>query len=245
MKYEIKNRFSGELIFSFETESMKLCVEAAFRAGTNLSRANLSGVDLYRANLSGANLSGADLSRANLSRANLSEADLYGANLSRADLYGANLSGANLSGANLSRANLSGANLYAANLSRASLSGVDLSGADLYAANMSRASLSGASLHGANLSGANLSGAKYGDGVPIENKPIELASNKYHILVMDTHIKIGCRLYKYTEWENFTDDEISKMDNGALEWWNEWKGIVLSLSLGHQQRIAKSKNEDV
>ena len=35
MKYEIKNRFSGELIFSFETESMKLCVEAAFKARAN------------------------------------------------------------------------------------------------------------------------------------------------------------------------------------------------------------------
>ena len=59
---------------------------------------------------------------------------------------------------------------------------------------------------------------------------------------MDTHIKIGCKLYKHTEWESFTDAEISKMDNGALEWWNEWRGTILSLSLGHQQRIAKLKN---
>ena len=56
---------------------------------------------------------------------------------------------------------------------------------------------------------------------------------------MDTHIKIGCKLYKHTEWESFTDAEIAKMDSGALEWWKEWKVFVLSLSLGHQQRIAK------
>ena len=87
MKFEIKHRFTGSVLFSLETESMKLCVEAAVK-----SRANLSGADLSRANLSGADLSGADLSGADLSGANL-----YGANLSRANLYGANLYGANLS----------------------------------------------------------------------------------------------------------------------------------------------------
>jgi hypothetical protein len=97
MKFEIKNRFNGRVIFSLETESMKLCVEAAWKAGANLSRANLSGADLSRANLSGANLSGANLSGANLSGANLSRANLSRANLSRANLSGADLSGADLS----------------------------------------------------------------------------------------------------------------------------------------------------
>ena len=135
MLFEIKSKFTGNIIFKLETSSLKLCVEAAIKSGANLSGANLSGADL-----SGANLSGADLSGANLSGANLSGANLSGANLSGADLYGANLSGANLSGANLSGANLSGANL----------SGANLSGADLY----------GADLYGANLSGADLYGAK-------------------------------------------------------------------------------------
>jgi hypothetical protein len=84
MLFEIKNRFSGEVVFKLETESFRLCVEAAIK---------------YEANLSGANLSGADLSRA----------DLYEANLSEAYLYGANLYEANLSRADLSRAYLYGA----------------------------------------------------------------------------------------------------------------------------------------
>ena len=108
MLFEIKHRFSGEVVFKLETNSFKLCIEAAIKAGANLSGANLSG----------ANLSGADLSEANLSEANLSIANLYGANLS-----GANLSGADLSEANLSRANLRGANLHGADLSRANLRG--------------------------------------------------------------------------------------------------------------------------
>ena len=86
MKFEIKNRWSGEIIFSIETDSWRLAVELAVKSRANLSRADLSGADLSGANLSGANLSGANLSRANLSGANLS-----GANLSGANLYGETL----------------------------------------------------------------------------------------------------------------------------------------------------------
>jgi hypothetical protein len=100
MKFEIRNRFTGSVILSLETESMKGCIEAAWKIRADLSEANLS-----RANLSGANLSRADLSEADLSGANLSEANLSEANLSRADLSGANLSRADLSGAYLSWAN--------------------------------------------------------------------------------------------------------------------------------------------
>jgi hypothetical protein len=71
MKIEIKNRFTSEIIFSCEAESMKIAVKMAIETHANLSRANLSW-----ASLSGADLSGADLSRANLSRANLSGANL-------------------------------------------------------------------------------------------------------------------------------------------------------------------------
>ena len=65
MKFEINNKFSGDVIFSLETKSFKLCVEAAVEAEANLSGANLSG----------ANLAGADLAEANLSVANLAEAN--------------------------------------------------------------------------------------------------------------------------------------------------------------------------
>jgi len=81
-------RYDGFVLFDHDG-TVQQCLEAAVRAGANLSGANLG-----RANLSGAYLSGV----------NLSGADLYGANLSRADLSGANLSGANLSRADLSRA---------------------------------------------------------------------------------------------------------------------------------------------
>jgi len=86
IKFEIKNRWTGSVLFEYEKEdnTLKDTVEQAVRAGANLSGANLEGANLSRANLS----------RANLSRANLLGANLEGANLSRANLLGANLLGA-------------------------------------------------------------------------------------------------------------------------------------------------------
>jgi len=61
MKFEIKHRLSGDVLFSLETENMKLCVEAAVRSGANLYGANLYGANLFRANLFRAYLFRADL----------------------------------------------------------------------------------------------------------------------------------------------------------------------------------------
>jgi hypothetical protein len=96
VKIEIKSRFGAAVLFSLETDRLKLAVEAAVKSG-----ADLYGANLYGADLRGADLYGADLRGADLYGANLRGADLRGADLRGADLYGANLYGANLYGANL------------------------------------------------------------------------------------------------------------------------------------------------
>ena len=105
IKLQIKNRFTGSVLFEYEKEdnTVKDTVVEAVKTRADLSLANLSG-----ANLSLANLSLANLTEANLNGADLSGADLRGADLSEANLSGADLSGANLSGADLSGAYLSG-----------------------------------------------------------------------------------------------------------------------------------------
>jgi len=155
----------------------------------------------------------------------LSGADLSGAVLPRANLFGVNLAGVNLTGANLAGANLAGANLSGANLSGANLADTNLHYADLF---------------GANLAGAVLTGAKYGKEVPLECTPLMLQGTKYDIIIMDRHIKIGCKLYSHTEWESFSTEQIAQMDDGALTWWKAWKMTVLNLSRLHQQHIADS-----
>ncbi|MEU4836437.1 pentapeptide repeat-containing protein [Streptosporangium sp. NPDC023615] len=92
-------------------------------AKINLTRANLSGADLFGANLVNADLSGAYLTHADLSNANLTGAYLLGADLSGAYLFGAYLFGANLVGANLSAANLVGVNPVGVDFTAANLDG--------------------------------------------------------------------------------------------------------------------------
>ena len=109
--FDIKHRFSGEVLFKLETESLKLCVEAAVKGRADLRDANLRGADLCGADLRDANLRGADLRDANLRGADLCGADLCGADLCGADLRGADLCGADLCGADLCGADLCDANL--------------------------------------------------------------------------------------------------------------------------------------
>ena len=89
MAVEIKNRWTGEVIFTWEGDAEVTGVSY----GEKLGRAVLEAIKAK------ANLRGAYLSDANLSDANLRGANLSGANLSGANLRGANLSDANLSGA--------------------------------------------------------------------------------------------------------------------------------------------------
>ena len=60
MLFQIKNRWSGEVIFETEAVSIKVAVEMAIKSNANLSEANLSWADLSNANLSWADLSWAD-----------------------------------------------------------------------------------------------------------------------------------------------------------------------------------------
>ena len=71
MKFEIKSRYSGAVLFALETESLKLCVEAAIKQGADLRGADLRGADLRGADLQGAYLRGADLQGAYLRGADL------------------------------------------------------------------------------------------------------------------------------------------------------------------------------
>ena len=65
MKCELKSRWTGEVLFSVETDSWRLAVEAAVKAKANLREADLCEANLRGADLRGADLRGADLCEAN------------------------------------------------------------------------------------------------------------------------------------------------------------------------------------
>ena len=96
MKHEIKNRFTGDVLFTCDIpEGMESgmiarhALETAIAEGANLQDANLQDANLQDANLRGANLQDANLRGANLQDANLQDANLQDANLRGANLQDA------------------------------------------------------------------------------------------------------------------------------------------------------------
>ena len=78
MKHEIKNRWTGEVLFTYEApEGMESGMIACHAVETAIAQ----NADLWGANLQDANLQDANLRGANLRGANLWGADLHGANL--------------------------------------------------------------------------------------------------------------------------------------------------------------------
>jgi uncharacterized protein YjbI with pentapeptide repeats len=126
MRFEIKNRWNGSMIFECDADSLKLAVELAISkrislrdsdlSGSDLSGSNLRGSDLRGSNLRGSNLRGSDLRGSDLRVSDLRGSDLSGLNLRDSDLRGSDLSGSNLSGSNLSGSNLRGSNLRGSDL---------------------------------------------------------------------------------------------------------------------------------
>ena len=96
MKFEIKSWMTGGVLFSCETETLKLAVELAVKQKADLSYASLNRASLNRASLDGASLDGASLVGASLDGASLDGASLVEASLNRASLVGASLVGASL-----------------------------------------------------------------------------------------------------------------------------------------------------
>ena len=163
---------------------------------------------------------GADLTEADLTRANLFGANLFGANLTRADLTEADLTRADLTRADLTEADLTRANLTGANLTRANLLGANLTEANLFGANLFGANLTEANLFGANLLGAN------GKKTTIEKPPIQISGLRWHIIIFDKDMRIGCEYHSLADWWLYDDARIKKMDCTALEFCNQYKTML-------------------
>ena len=61
MNFEIKSRWNGDVLFSLECGSLKICIEAAVKQGADLRGADLRDAYLQGAALRDADLQGADL----------------------------------------------------------------------------------------------------------------------------------------------------------------------------------------
>lgn len=98
-----------------------------------------------------------------------------------------------------------------------------------------KANLRCANLYGADLDGANLDGADL-DGEKITKSPLSIVGLRYWCIISDGFMRLGCKRFSHSEWESFDDEQISEMDIGALEFWNQWKTPLLQMCKAHADK---------
>jgi len=77
----------------------------------------------------------------------------------------------------------------------------------------------------ADLCGANLRWIAAGNKKEI----ITHQTKKYQITYTAEVMSIGCKQFLLSEWWEFDDDRIARMDDGALEWWKTHKPLLQAL----------------
>ena len=100
----------------------------------------------------------------------------------------------------------------------------DLRGADLRWADLREADLRGANLRWADLRGADLQGADLPTDV------IRIDGMRWDVTILYGYMRIGCQHHHVDDWDKFTDDEISKMDSKALEFWQANKQKLITIA---------------
>jgi hypothetical protein len=217
---DIKNRFTGTILYSSTCPTLREAVIEAIKR-----KVNLSGSDLSGSNLSGSDLRGSDLSGSNLSGSDLRGSDLRGSDLRGSDLSGSDLSGSNLSGSDLRGSDLSGSNL----------SGSDLRGSDLRGSDLSGSDLSGSNLSGSDLSGSDLRESKNG-------AVCRMDFGGWSICVREDMTSIGCQTHENKKWLAWTPKscEIGGMHDDAGTWW-AMHGPVVKAAIRVVMKKAKKK----
>ena len=91
------------------------------------------------------------------------------------------------------------------------------------------ADLRWADLRGANLRDANLRWADLRDA-NLPTDVIRIEGMLWDVTILHGHMSIGCQHHHVDDWDKFTDDEISKMDSKALEFWQANKGKLITIA---------------
>ena len=96
-------------------------------------------------------------------------------------------------------------------------------------ADLRKADLHSANLHSANLSGADLSSANLRRVI---GNMVEICSfqiDTYAVVFTKNILAIGCQQHSIDDWKTFSDEQISKMDCKAIDFWLKYKDVIFKL----------------
>ena len=101
--------------------------------------------------------------------------------------------------------------------------------ADLRWANLEGADLRWADLRWADLRGAYPTEADLRGAIGNRNQIKTIQTGKYTVVWTKDKIWVGCKSFTLEEWKNKTESEIAEMHSKALDFYKEWKDILLSM----------------
>ena len=81
---------------------------------------------------------------------------------------------------------------------------------------------------GGNFLGGNFRGGNF-LGKRISRKPITIYGLAWRVYITQVGAKIGCQEHSVAAWNAFSDSEIDAMAEGALDFWKQNKGLILSV----------------
>ena len=151
---------------------------------------------------------------------------LKGALEAKISFYRADFRGSDFRGSNFRYSNFSDSDFSNSDFSDSNFSDSDFSNSDFSDSNFSDSDFSDSEFSDSEFSDSNFRGSKhqYKIGNMREWHSMQLDT---YMIVFNKHIlAIGCKQFKIKEWESFTDEEITDMDSGALEWWKKWKDFI-------------------
>ncbi|EHU1953713.1 pentapeptide repeat-containing protein, partial [Acinetobacter baumannii] len=92
-------------------------------------------------------------------------------------------------------------------------------------------------LYGANLYGANLYGAKA--------SPLIVYGLRWDVIINGLgKMRIGCQEHSVEDWKSFDDARITRMDSEALEFWNQYKSMLLNMCDSYVHSAREESSND-
>ena len=67
-------------------------------------------------------------------------------------------------------------------------------------------------------------------GADLPTDVIRIDGMRWDVTILHGWMRIGCQHHYVDGWDKFTDDEISKMDEHALEFWKENKQKLITIA---------------
>ena len=78
----------------------------------------------------------------------------------------------------------------------------------------------------------------------IKNKPVQINGLPYFdVLIAGSYMMIGYGHYKIEEWDIIEDSYVASIDKRAVEWWKEYKPLIMPTALNHLAKHLKQENK--